>query len=157
VKRCLMSTRSTAIRHNIALWFATCGSIGYLPFMPGTLASLLACFLLFFFPGLFAHPFFVVFFVGVALLSVHMVLEKGLHDPSWVVIDELAGMFITMVGHGTGPWSLLKGFILFRLFDILKPYPIRRAERLPGTWGIVADDVAAGLFANIALTLLGRL
>ena len=152
-----MSTRSTAIKRNIVLWFVTCGSIGYLPFMPGTFASLLACLLLFLSPGFFNHPLVVGLFIGAALLSIHLIDSKGLHDPRWVVVDELAGMFLTMAGHGTGLSSLLKGFILFRLFDILKPYPIRRVEKLPGTWGIVADDVAAGLFASVALTLLERL
>ncbi len=74
-----------------------------------------------------------------------------------MVIDEMAGILVTMVGHAATPANLLIGFILFRAFDILKPYPIKKIERLPGAWGIVADDVAAALLSNIILTLLGRI
>jgi phosphatidylglycerophosphatase A len=78
-------------------------------------------------------------------------------DPGRIVIDEYVGMLVTMAGHDLTLWSLVKGFILFRAFDILKPYPIRKLERLPGGYGIMADDLLAGIFASIALFLLGRL
>jgi phosphatidylglycerophosphatase A len=61
-----------------------------------------------------------------------------------------------MMGHQATIWNLAKGFILFRAFDILKPYPIRKVERLPGGYGIMADDALAGIFSNILLFLAGR-
>jgi len=73
--------------------------------------------------------------------------ESGRHDPQFVVIDEVAGQWITLLfcppdwAHG------LVALILFRLFDVTKPFPIRRIEKLPAGWGIVLDDVAAGLYA----------
>ena len=73
--------------------------------------------------------------------------ESGRHDPSFVVIDEVAGQWITLLGSPFGWRSALLALVLFRLFDITKPFPIRRLERLPEGWGIVFDDVAAGLYA----------
>ena len=73
--------------------------------------------------------------------------ESGRHDPQFVVIDEVAGQWIALVG-ATANWKTgLLAFVLFRLFDITKPFPARQLERLPEGWGIVFDDVAAGLYA----------
>jgi phosphatidylglycerophosphatase A len=74
-------------------------------------------------------------------------------DPSYIVIDELAGMFVAMAGHKPTALNIISGFILFRIFDIIKPYPIRRVERLKGGYGVVADDVLAGIFANCLIWL----
>jgi phosphatidylglycerophosphatase A len=79
---------------------------------------------------------------------------SGLKDPQLVVIDEVAGQLITLIGAPLGWISLLLGFILFRGFDILKPFPIRRLEGLPEGTGIVIDDVGAGLYALISMHLL---
>jgi phosphatidylglycerophosphatase A len=73
--------------------------------------------------------------------------ESGRHDPQFVVIDEVAGQWIALVGAAAN-WRMgLTAFVLFRLFDITKPFPARQLERLPEGWGIVFDDVAAGLYA----------
>src|SRR5215469_7489511 len=80
--------------------------------------------------------------------------ESGRHDPGFVVIDEVAGTWITLLW---SPATWLHGVIalvLFRLFDITKPFPVRRLERLPEGWGIVFDDVAAGLYALGVASLL---
>ncbi len=71
---------------------------------------------------------------------------SGRKDPQFVVIDEVAGQFITLIAAPIAWQSLLLGFILFRGFDIVKPWPVRRLERLPEGVGIVVDDVAAGLY-----------
>jgi phosphatidylglycerophosphatase A len=77
-------------------------------------------------------------------------------DPGQVVIDEVLGQMLTFAVWPEAPWKwLLAGFILFRVFDILKPFPIRRAERVSGGWGIMLDDVIAGVFSMVILTLLG--
>jgi phosphatidylglycerophosphatase A len=75
-----------------------------------------------------------------------------------VVIDEVVGQIITFVATPRVTWiGLLLGFILFRAFDIVKPFPARQAERLPGGWGIMMDDVVAGLYSLIVLVVLGPL
>ncbi len=78
----------------------------------------------------------------------------GKSDPSEVVIDEVAGQMIAVIGAPLHWKSVLAGLILFRAFDILKPPPLRRLERLPGGLGIVADDVGAGLYALAILQVL---
>jgi phosphatidylglycerophosphatase A len=78
----------------------------------------------------------------------------GLKDPQFVVIDEVAGQLITLIAVPVSWKSLLAGFILFRGFDIVKPPPIRKLERLPEGFGIVIDDVAAGLYALAVMQVL---
>jgi phosphatidylglycerophosphatase A len=81
----------------------------------------------------------------------------GKRDPSQVVIDEVAGQLIALVGVPLRWQSLLAGFILFRAFDILKPPPVRHLESLPEGAGIVLDDVAAGAYALLVTQALVRL
>jgi len=69
-------------------------------------------------------------------------------DPSIVVIDEIVGMWISLAGVGTGPLPFITAFVLFRLFDVLKPEPARSLERLPRGGGSCLDDVVAGIYAN---------
>lgn len=76
--------------------------------------------------------------------------EKHKNDPGQIVIDEVAGLFVTMIGLAPTALNLLIAFIFFRIFDILKPFPIRRIEKLHGGVGIMLDDVAAGIYAAIA-------
>jgi phosphatidylglycerophosphatase A len=79
-------------------------------------------------------------------------------DPGQVVIDEVTGQIITFVATPRVNWmGLIAGFILFRAFDIVKPFPARRAERFPGGWGIMIDDAIAGLYSLIVLVIWGRL
>lgn len=78
----------------------------------------------------------------------------GIKDPQFVVIDETAGQLITLIGAPLSWKSFLAGFILFRVFDILKPPPVRQLEKLPEGTGIVVDDVAAGVYGWIVLRLL---
>ncbi len=78
-------------------------------------------------------------------------------DPPEVVIDEVCGFLVCMLFITPDPLNLAVGFFLFRFFDIAKPFPIRRAESLPGGYGIVMDDVLAGVYANFCLQVLVRL
>jgi phosphatidylglycerophosphatase A len=73
--------------------------------------------------------------------------ESGRHDPGFVVIDEVAGQWISLLGSPADWRHALIALLLFRLFDITKPFPARQLERLPAGWGIVFDDLAAGLYA----------
>jgi len=79
--------------------------------------------------------------------------ESGINDPGFVVIDEVAGQMIAMIGVPLGWKYLLASFILFRGFDIVKPFPLRRLERLPGGTGIMMDDVGAGVYVLVLLQI----
>ena len=81
----------------------------------------------------------------------------GREDPGPVVIDEVAGQLVTFAGTGVGLMGVLAGFVIFRVFDIIKPWPAGRLEALPGGVGIMADDLMAGLYANLTLLVLLRL
>lgn len=77
------------------------------------------------------------------------------HDPGAIVIDEAAGMLLALYGLAAPGWPLLAGLAAFRLFDIAKPWPVGASQRLPGGWGIVADDLLAGLYALGVVRLVG--
>lgn len=94
--------------------------------------------------------------IGVAA-SAAVAHESGKKDPSEVVIDEVAGQAIALIGAPAGwKWALV-GFILFRAFDIVKPFPVRQLESLRGGWGVMMDDVMAGVFAALMLQMAVRL
>jgi phosphatidylglycerophosphatase A len=82
--------------------------------------------------------------------------ESERPDPGHVVIDEVAGQWIALLFSRVNLSHLLAGFLLFRLFDIVKPWPARRLEHLPGGWGIVLDDVAAGVYALLLMLALNH-
>jgi phosphatidylglycerophosphatase A len=84
--------------------------------------------------------------------------ESGRKDPGFVVIDEVAGVWIALLAAIPRPdWKhILAALLLFRLFDIWKPFPVRQLEKLPEGWGIVFDDVAAGLYAGAVLLILNH-
>lgn len=83
--------------------------------------------------------------------------ELGAHDHSSIVLDEVVGYLVTLWAAPKGIAWLAVGFVLFRAFDIWKPFPIRRVERLPGGVGVMADDVVAGLYAFASVQILARL
>jgi phosphatidylglycerophosphatase A len=92
-----------------------------------------------------------MFFIGV-FASARMEEELG-EDPPVVVVDEVVGMWISLLFLPKGIWIAGLSFLLFRLFDIVKPPPARRLEALQHGWGIMLDDVAAALYANVAARL----
>jgi len=128
---------------------------GYLPKAPGTWGSLLALPLHFFLrqlaPQHYALSLAAIFFIGViAAGQAEKILDRK--DPGVVVIDEVIGMLITLIAAPDNPLIWLLGFLLFRFFDIVKPYPIRLIDqRINGGMGIVLDDVLAGIYSLIAL------
>jgi phosphatidylglycerophosphatase A len=79
---------------------------------------------------------------------------SGLKDPQFVVIDEVAGQLVTLIGVPLAWKTFLAGFILFRVFDMWKPFPVRQLERLPEGTGIVVDDLGAGVYALVIMHLL---
>ena len=77
--------------------------------------------------------------------------ELGRKDPGLIVVDEVVGMWVTLIGMPFVPLTIVSGFLLFRVMDIVKPWPARSLEGLPRGWGVMADDVAAGVYAHFAL------
>lgn len=147
----------TRNRLSLARIVASCLGLGFLRPAPGTIGSAfgLAVFLLLLAPmplwGQVAATA-VATAVGIAAATASE-RQLGREDPSEVVIDELAGVWIAL--WTTTSWQVgLLAFALFRLFDITKPFPARRAEALPEGWGIMADDLVAGLYALIATRLI---
>ena len=125
---------------------------GYTPKAPGTAGSLLALLIFFIFPLNSIYWFILsilFFFVGVWSGS-EIEKDKG-EDPGLVVIDEMVGQWLAVIFLPYSWLTLLIGFILFRVFDIFKPYPINRSQKLKAGWGIMIDDVLAGVYANIVL------
>lgn len=142
----------------LALAIATCG-VGYLPLIPGTYGSLLGLGI-FFLVGRTVSGLLVAIlaftFAGIWAASRTEELA-GRKDPGKVVVDEVAGQLIaTFPLTFFGQWSILAvivSFILFRLFDIVKPYPASRFERLKGGFGIMCDDLVAGVYAAVLVSI----
>lgn len=150
----------------LAVLLATGLGVGRLPIAPATWASGFTAVLLFFLLPRLSLPAYlgITFAVTVLALVVCGPAEKVLgHDAHPIVMDEVAGMMVTMFAapaFGPGPphvAALLIGFVLFRIFDIGKPPPVGRAQLLPGAWGIVTDDLLAGVYANVGLQLVALL
>lgn len=143
--------------HRLALLVASFGYAGRSPLAPGTVgsAAALPVFLVVRLAGSPVLEAGVIIALGAVGVWSASVTERqlGVTDPSVVVIDEVVGMLLTLAFMPLGWAGVLAGFVLFRLFDIIKPYPCARAERLPGGWGIMADDVLAGVYANVVLRI----
>jgi phosphatidylglycerophosphatase A len=144
---------------SLADFTATLGGLGDASFAPGTWGSLVACAALA--PLRENRPLYVA---GLAVLGVAAVWSAGLvarrmktADPGRIIIDEAFGMGLVLLAPLPAGWpGLATAFGLFRLFDILKPPPLRALERLPGGWGIVADDVGAAGYSALVLYLIYR-
>ena len=145
-------------RNAVVMFLATGAMSGNSPVIPGTtgsMAALFPCWVL----SLFPMSYSVILLMAFVVLAIWVaeLAEKrlGQKDPGCVVIDEFAGMMITLTGMPFTIKTALAGFLIFRVLDILKPFPIRYLERtLPGGAGIVLDDVAAGIAGNLILKAL---
>ncbi len=129
--------------------------IGYIPFASGTFATAFTVLPYLLLRGnmpLYLSVTVFLFFAGV-LASTEAEKLLGEKDPHKVVIDELVGFLVTMAFVPSGTPYIIAGFLLFRLFDIWKPWPIRGLQALPGGWGIMIDDVLAGVYANVLLQI----
>jgi len=133
---------------------ATFFGIGYIPFAPGTLTSFLVVLIYKFFLYKTAWPFHLIIFFFLFLLgtltSSKLSSSKN-KDPRSVVIDEAAGQYLALFQLGASWFPLLLCFFLFRLFDIIKPFPIKKIEKFPEGWGIMLDDLMAALYAGIII------
>jgi len=153
---------AAAIKKSRFSWLiATFFYIGYMKPGPGTYASAVTVVLWWAAAHLIPANWLSLAALGVAVLitllgippSTVVARESGREDPGFVVIDEVAGQMIALIGV-PATWNyLIAGLILFRIFDILKPFPLRRLENLPEGTGIMMDDVGAGLYALLLLQL----
>jgi phosphatidylglycerophosphatase A len=154
---------------NIKKLILSCLGVGFLPFSPGTFASMLplAAFLA-------IHYYWPLEFYAIIFLVLGMIIPSALclilggqaeklddkKDPQWIVIDEFAGQSIALlpaaliVGSGKVVASAIAAFALFRIFDILKPPPIREIQQIDGGLGILIDDLVAGVMAGTILCIL---
>ena len=148
----------TGLLQRVVVWFATVGPLGFVPIAPGTAGS--AAGLVVFWAvrstgsiRLEVAVLLVVTLAGVAAASAAESRYQR-RDPGLVVIDEVAGMLVTLLAVPVGLGGAVVGFFVFRVFDIVKPFPARHAERLPGGWGVMADDLVAGLYAQGLLRVI---
>lgn len=145
---------------------ATGFGAGYSPIAPGTAGALVACAILwglhFVLPEKFSGGWqqvhwllllIVVFFL-LGVNSAKALEPAWGHDPSKIVVDEMVGTWIAMLGIPFSPVNLVAAFVLFRVFDIWKPLGIRRMEGLKRGWGVMMDDVVAGMYAGALLHLV---
>jgi phosphatidylglycerophosphatase A len=146
------------IGKEIVVALATGLYAGYIPVASGTFGTVVAiplCFLLSLF-GPLEGIVFVGIFVGIAIWisgQAEKIFQKK--DSGLIVIDEMAGFLVTLYYIPLTLENLIAGFLLFRIMDIAKPFPIRRLEAgLPGGWGVVGDDVLAGVYANVVLRVI---
>ena len=137
--------------------------IGYLPLFPGTWASLFVLFPLYFifkYGNQTGIAIAVIFFSLITLCSAYVCEREWGKDPSQFVMDEWAGQTLTFFLISNTVFAahsviiLLTGFVLFRIFDIIKPFGVYKLQKFPGGWGILLDDLLAGLYANICLEML---
>ena len=137
----------------VALALATSAGIGYIPFAPGTFGSLAGLLLWWLLPTSWGVQLVVM--AGLFVLGSWSgnVAERHFSstDPGPVVIDEVMGMLVTLFLNPVGWIGATIGFLLFRASDIVKPYPANRLERLHGGVGVMADDLMAAIYANLAL------
>ena len=141
-----------------AVFLATVGYCGYFPIAPGTVGSAAGLVL-----------YLVVWWAQSPLVEVSLILglfasgvwagtiaERyfGGIDPGPIVLDEVVGMLVTLAFIPVGAWGAVAGFVLFRVFDVLKPFPARRLESLHGGLGVMADDAMAAIYANLSLRAL---
>ena len=132
---------------------ATVCGLGYVPLIPGTLGSAVGLGLFWILSGSPTHQLIgTAVAIGLALWSSGPTAKQlGKTDPRPVIIDEVAGMMVALLLLPVTLPVYLGSFLLFRLLDVFKPFGIRRLERLPGSWGIVLDDLLAGLYVNLLL------
>jgi phosphatidylglycerophosphatase A len=141
------------VRDRLALAVATACGVGYAPFAPGTFGSLAGLVLWAWLPASSAAQV-----VALIVLCVIGAWSAGVaercfarRDPSYVVVDEVLGMVMTLFLNPVRWPGALLGFLFFRIADVVKPFPANRLERLPGGAGVMADDAMAAVYANLLL------
>jgi phosphatidylglycerophosphatase A len=145
----------------LGVFIATCAHIGYAPFAPGTFGSAVGL-VVYYLVRRQASTTIELATIGVVLvIGLWSATEAEHHfggiDPGPVVIDEVVGMLITLALHPVNVLGAITGFVIFRVLDVVKPWPARRLEHLPGGFGVVLDDAMAGIYGNLMMWGLIRL
>jgi phosphatidylglycerophosphatase A len=145
----------------IAKFISTCLGIGYIRKGAGTVAAFVGCVAWYFIQVRGVNLLFD--FITILLLTIFGIWSASVVEAEWgkdsnrVVIDELLGMCISLFLIPVELKYIALAFVLFRFFDIVKPLYIRKAEALPGGWGVMADDVLAGIYSNILLHIVVKM
>ena len=146
------------MRLKISEWIATCFKVGYLPLAPGTWGSIFAILVWWVLLKdldllIFGIVIILFFFIGIIVSNI-IIDQNGDNDPSHIIIDELVGQWLALWMLPDGSFYIIIVFILFRFFDIIKPWPIRFMEQLPKGLGLMCDDLAAGLITLIIIQII---
>ena len=145
----------------LGVFVATCAHVGYAPVAPGTFGSLVALALYYVIRRQQSSAIELGVIALVIVVGLWSATEAEHHfggiDPGPVVIDEVVGMLMTLALHPVNVWGAIVGFFIFRVLDIVKPWPARRLELLPGGFGVVLDDMMAGVYGNLLVWALVRL
>lgn len=145
------------MREVTAKVLGSCAGLGYFPFAPGTVTSLVAAVVFGAAPSLLIPS---IAFPSVAVVFVLGLWAAGVmesiygRDPSQVTIDEVAGQWVALLFLPAGWFTVLLGFVAFRFFDIVKPEPVNLSQNLPGGWGVMVDDLLAGVYANLSVRIV---
>ncbi len=153
------SLRTEKLR-TVPFWVKLLGSgffSGFFPVAPGTAGSIAALALYWFIPGF--EQWYILGGISLLFLAIGIYCAQKLEDalgpgPPVVVIDEMVGMWISLIAVPKGLLLVLSAFLVFRIFDIIKPPPARQFDKMPGGFGIMMDDVAAGIYANIVIRMI---
>jgi phosphatidylglycerophosphatase A len=146
----------------LILLAVTGAGVGYLPWLPGTFGTCLAIPLSLALNQLASMALYsaLIALLGFTALAIwssgKAAVILGLKDPRAIIIDEIAGFLVANFLNQSGLSSLILAFVLFRFFDIVKPFPVSQFEKLPGGFGIVLDDMVAGVYSLVILYLLGH-
>jgi phosphatidylglycerophosphatase A len=142
------------LNEKLITFLATGFGSGLAPFAPGTMGTLVGVVICLFCLPL-PWPMRLLIIIALLALSIYVAGRAEIiyqkKDDQRIVIDEIIGIQITMLPVAITVLHLCVGFVLFRVFDILKPFPINNLQKLPGGWGVVMDDVAAGIYAGLIL------
>jgi phosphatidylglycerophosphatase A len=145
----------------LGVFIATCAHVGYAPVAPGTWGSAVGLLVYYVVRRQASTPIELGVIAVILLIGLWAATEAEHHfggiDPGPVVIDEVIGMLITLAVHPVNVAGAVAGFFIFRVLDVVKPWPARRLELLPGGFGVVLDDVMAGVYGNLLIWGLVRL
>lgn len=152
------------MRH-VCNYVATLFGVGHIPLMPGTFGTIVAVAVYIILPEALFYDLDWLPYTGLALLMLSLIgvfvssqAEKSYgHDAPVIVIDEFTGYFMAVMLLPRTLWMVIYSFVLFRVFDIGKPFPVNRSQNLPGGWGVMADDLLAGIGTNFLLQILIRI
>lgn len=145
----------------LGVFIATCAHIGYAPVAPGTFGSAVGLLIYYLVRRQGSVSVELGVIAVVMVVGLWSATEAEHHfggiDPGPVVIDEVIGMLITLALHPVSVTGAIVGFFIFRVLDVVKPWPARQLEHLPGGFGVVLDDVMAGVYGNLLIWGLIRL